>query len=90
MVADCVIRGISESAVPRSDVTETTGPRLRGAADHGASPTSSRALPRLLLVEDDRVLGPLLVEVLAENHEVDHAPDGQAGLHLALDPQLRR
>ena len=40
--------------------------------------------PRLLLVEDDRALGPLLVEVLSENHDVDHAPDGQAGLHLAL------
>ncbi len=40
--------------------------------------------PRLLLVEDDRNLGPLLVEVLSDQHEVDHARDGQAGLHLAL------
>jgi DNA-binding response OmpR family regulator len=38
----------------------------------------------LLLVEDDRNLGPLLVEVLGDQHEVDHAADGQAGLHLAL------
>lgn len=44
-------------------------------------------LPRLLLVEDDRVLGPLLIEVLTEQHQVDHAPDGQAGLHLALTRQ---
>ena len=63
--------------------TETTGPSTTG------QPTTAPAdqqpsLPRLLLVEDDRVLGPLLIEVLAENHEVDHAPDGQAGLHLAL------
>jgi two-component system response regulator QseB len=42
------------------------------------------ALPHLLLVEDDRALAPLLVEVLADNHAVDYAPDGQAGLHLAL------
>ncbi len=44
----------------------------------------SHPLPRLLLVEDDRNLGPLLVEVLGDQHEVDHAADGQAGLHLAL------
>lgn len=42
------------------------------------------AVPRLLLVEDDRNLGPLLVEVLGDQHHVDHAADGQAGLHLAL------
>lgn len=40
--------------------------------------------PRLLLVEDDRLLAPLLVDLLGEDHEVDHAADGQVGLHLGL------
>ncbi len=40
--------------------------------------------PRLLLVEDDRQLGPMLVEILSEEHNVDHAADGQTGLHRAL------
>lgn len=40
--------------------------------------------PRLLLVEDDRDLAPLLVEMLAEAYTVVHAADGQAGLHAAL------
>ena len=39
---------------------------------------------RLLLVEDDRTLGPMLVEILAEVYEVQHAVDGQQGLHAAL------
>ncbi len=56
-------------------------PTAEGATDSGGS---DGALPRLLLVEDDRNLGPLLVEVLSDQHEVDHAGDGQAGLHLAL------
>ncbi|MGS0685387.1 response regulator transcription factor [Nakamurella sp. GG22] len=49
----------------------------------GVGPTEPNR-PRLLLVEDDRALGPLLVEVLTEQHDVDLARDGQAGLHLAL------
>ena len=40
--------------------------------------------PRLLLVEDDRVLGPLIAEVLADDFDVQLAPDGQKGLHLGL------
>ena len=59
-------------------VTETTS-----VDANGAGPAESTR-PRLLLVEDDRALGPLLVEVLTEQHEVDLARDGQAGLHLAL------
>jgi two-component system, OmpR family, response regulator QseB len=51
------------------------------------SPLEAAKLPRLLLVEDDRALAPLLTEVLSEHHDVDHAPDGQAGLHLALTRQ---
>lgn len=40
--------------------------------------------PRLLLVEDDRQLGPLLAEVLDEAYEVDLVTDGQGGLHRGL------
>lgn len=46
--------------------------------------TSSVERPRLLLVEDDAQLGPLLVDILAEAYAVDLARDGQAGLHAAL------
>ncbi|WP_448631462.1 response regulator transcription factor [Cellulomonas soli] len=44
----------------------------------------------LLLVEDDKELGPLLVEVLGEHYDVTLARDGQAGLHRALsdDPDV--
>ena len=40
--------------------------------------------PRLLLVEDDRTLGPMLVEILSDAYQVHHAVDGQQGLHAAL------
>lgn len=40
--------------------------------------------PRVLVVEDDPQLGPLLVEVLADDYAVELARDGQAGLHLAM------
>jgi DNA-binding response OmpR family regulator len=51
-------------------------------------PPSSR--PSLLLVEDDRELGPLLVDVLGDTYDVTLARDGQAGLHRALtgDPDV--
>ncbi|WP_275407509.1 response regulator transcription factor [Paractinoplanes ferrugineus] len=40
---------------------------------------------RVLVVEDDRELGPLLVRLFrGAGYEPDLAPDGQAGLHLAL------
>jgi two-component system, OmpR family, response regulator len=40
---------------------------------------------RLLLVEDERELAQMLQDLLAaEGYDLDHAPDGQAGLHLAL------
>lgn len=41
--------------------------------------------PRLLLVEDDRELVALLVRLLTgEGYDVEHAGDGQRGLHLLL------
>jgi two-component system response regulator QseB len=40
--------------------------------------------PRLLLVEDDPVLGPLIAELLADDYEIQLATDGQKGLHLGL------
>lgn len=40
--------------------------------------------PRLLLVEDDPVLGPLTAELLAGDYDVELAVDGQQGLHLGL------
>lgn len=40
--------------------------------------------PRLLLVEDDPVLGPLIAELLVRDYDVHLAPDGQSGLHLGL------
>ncbi len=40
---------------------------------------------RMLLVEDERELAAMLVDLLSgEGYRVDHAPDGQAGLHRAL------
>ncbi|MDQ6752920.1 MAG: response regulator transcription factor [Actinomycetota bacterium] len=40
--------------------------------------------PRVLLVEDDRQLGPLIVELLADDFDVSLVRDGQQGLHLGL------
>jgi two-component system, OmpR family, response regulator QseB len=40
--------------------------------------------PQVLLVEDDRQLGPLIVELLDEDFDVTLVPDGQQGLHLGL------
>ncbi|ALE06971.1 hypothetical protein AL755_18405 [Arthrobacter sp. ERGS1:01] len=41
-------------------------------------------LPRLLLVEDDPVLGGLIAQLLADDYDVELAADGQKGLHLGL------
>lgn len=40
--------------------------------------------PRVLLVEDDRQLGPLVAELLGDDFEVTLAADGRKGLELAL------
>ncbi|WP_285727814.1 response regulator transcription factor [Psychromicrobium xiongbiense] len=40
--------------------------------------------PAILLVEDDAVLGPLIVELIEDDFLVDLARNGQEGLHLAL------
>ncbi len=39
---------------------------------------------RVLLVEDDRQLGPLIVELIGDDFDVTLARDGQQGLHLGL------
>lgn len=39
---------------------------------------------RVLLVEDDRQLGPLIAELIGDDFNVTLAPDGQQGLHLGL------
>lgn len=41
-------------------------------------------VPRVLIVEDDPELGPLLVELLADAFEPVLAADGNRGLHLGL------
>jgi two-component system, OmpR family, response regulator len=52
------------------------------------SDTMTDAAPptaKVLVVEDDRELGPLLLRLFrGAGYEPDLAPDGQAGLHLAL------
>ena len=40
---------------------------------------------RILLIEDDPQLGPIIRQVLAETYEVRLAPDGETGLRLGLD-----
>ncbi|GHG48120.1 transcriptional regulator [Sinomonas cellulolyticus] len=42
------------------------------------------ARPRVLLVEDDRQLGPLVAELLGDEFDVTLAADGRNGLELAL------
>lgn len=41
-------------------------------------------MPRLLLVEDDDRLAPIMVEFLSESYEVTHRADGEAALATAL------
>ncbi|AJT41860.1 response regulator transcription factor [Psychromicrobium lacuslunae] len=45
---------------------------------------TSELQPRILLVEDDPALGPLIVELLSEDYRVELARDGQQGLHRGL------
>lgn len=59
--------------------SDATTAQAQVSADEAPDPR-----PRLLLVEDDRALAPLLIEVLQDDYLVDHAPDGQVGLHRAL------
>ncbi|WP_327002205.1 response regulator transcription factor [Dactylosporangium sp. NBC_01737] len=48
-------------------------------------PPADDTAPALLLVEDERELSDMLVEVLTdEGYRVDRAGDGQSGLHLGL------
>ncbi|GAB3582230.1 response regulator transcription factor [Leifsonia lichenia] len=44
-----------------------------------------RERQRLLLVEDDRQLGPLIEQVLAETYDVTRVADGDEGLRVGLE-----
>jgi len=56
------------------------------AAPRAAGPTAVAARHRILLVEDNPDACATLADILAtEGHEVTCAPDGRAGLALALD-----
>ncbi|MFC4244215.1 response regulator transcription factor [Gryllotalpicola reticulitermitis] len=41
-------------------------------------------MPRLLLIEDDERLAPIMIEYLGEAYDVTHRADGDAGLATAL------
>lgn len=45
---------------------------------------TSHPLPRLLLIEDDPQLGPLMAQVLAETYEVSLVADGKLGVTAGL------
>lgn len=49
---------------------------------------SSGAAPRLLYVEDDRVIAGMTVEVLAEANDVTHVTDGRRALEHALSERF--
>src|SRR3954451_15798371 len=51
-------------------------------AEWAGMSTTSR--PRVLLVEDDGQLGPLIVELLGDDFDLTLVRDGQQGLHLGL------
>ncbi len=48
----------------------------------------SERMPRLLLVEDDERLGPIMVEYLAETYHVTHRADGESALQTALEEEF--
>lgn len=60
------------------------GDGVSAAGERWAPMAATEERPRLLLVEDDHQLGPLLQEVLHEVYTVDLVPDGQSGLHAGL------
>lgn len=58
-----------------------SGPACESDTMTDAAPPAAK----VLVVEDDRELGPLLLRLFrGAGYEPDLAPDGQAGLHLAL------
>ncbi|GAA2230969.1 response regulator transcription factor [Promicromonospora sukumoe] len=46
---------------------------------------NAEPLPRLLLVEDDARLAPIMTDYLSDEYAVTHLADGTAGLRAALD-----
>ncbi|QYF73175.1 response regulator transcription factor [Cryobacterium sp. PAMC25264] len=51
-------------------------------------PTESTVRARLLLLEDDPKLGPLISQVLSETYDVTAAVDGAAGLRVGLEGEF--
>lgn len=48
----------------------------------------SERIPRLLLVEDDERLAPIMADYLGEDYRVTHRGDGEAALRTALDEEF--
>ena len=62
-----------------------SGPSTGPACESDTMTEAALPAARLLVVEDDRELGPLLLRLFrGSGYEPDLAPDGQTGLHLAL------
>lgn len=76
------VRAESQRILSASGMCSLGAREQTGAVDDTAG---SDGRHRLLLVEDDRQLGPLLSEVLSDSYEVTMAQDGQRGLHLGLE-----
>ena len=60
--------------------------RFRGGVDAETvmAKIAQEAKPRLLLIEDDPQLGPLMLQVLAEAYDVTLVADGLAGLQTGM------
>jgi two-component system, OmpR family, response regulator len=66
-------------------LVETLGLYAERACESDTVTDTAPPTARLLVVEDDRELGPLLLRLFrGAGYRPDLAPDGQAGLHLAL------
>lgn len=57
---------------------------MRGRESEECEMETETRRPALLLVEDDQDIAGMLSEVLADLYEVDHVPDAERGLDVAL------
>lgn len=51
-------------------------------------PAETTVRPRLLLIEDDQQLGPMIAQVLTEVYDVTLIPDGAAGLAAGINDEF--